>query len=87
VDYIPQQVAFLAIFGLTHISFGALLRLRSMRHLSAQQTVIIMYLEPMTSVALSILFLGEVVNLSFFVGAGLILISAGAASLQRAKRS
>lgn len=81
-EHALAQMLFIAIFGLTHVSLGALLRLRSMRHLSAQQTIIIMYIEPMMSVTLSILFLGEAVTFSFFVGAALILLSAGAASLQ-----
>ena len=82
VPNIPEQVLFLGFFGLTHMAFAPLLRLRSMRYLNAQQTIIIMYIEPMTSVLLSIVFLGEAVTVSFFIGAALILASAAAASLQ-----
>ena len=77
-----EQILYIGFFGITHVAFASLLRLRSMRELSAQQTIIIMYIEPAMSVLLSILFLGEAVTPGFFIGAALILFSAGAASLQ-----
>ena len=81
-ELIPQLL-FIGIFGLTHTALGGLLRLRAMRYLSAQQTIIIMYIEPVTSVSLAILFLGEQVTLGFFLGAGLVLFSTAVASLRR----
>jgi drug/metabolite transporter (DMT)-like permease len=81
------QMLFLAVFGLTHMALASILRLRSMRYLTAQQTIIIMYIEPVTSVLLSILFLGETVTLSFFVGALIILGAAGGASLHARRMS
>jgi drug/metabolite transporter (DMT)-like permease len=78
------QLLFIGIFGITHGAFGALLRLRSMRFLNAQQTIIIMYIEPVTSVTLSILFLGESVSVGFFAGAALVLLATTVASLRPA---
>lgn len=79
-----QQIGLLAVLGLTHTGLGSLLRLIAMRQINAQQAVIIMYFEPVLSVTLSILFLGEVVSGLFFVGAAIVLFSAVAASLYSA---
>ena len=85
VSNVLRQVMFLAIFGLTHTGFASLLRLFGMRHLNAQQSIIIMYVDPFLSVLLSILFLGEQVTITFFVGAALIIFSAISASLYSAE--
>ena len=80
-----SQIGLLALFGLTHTGLGSLLRLIAMKQITAQQSIIIMYLEPLLAVLLSILFLGETVTLEFLIGAGLILFSAGATSLHSSK--
>jgi drug/metabolite transporter (DMT)-like permease len=80
-----QQVAFIAIIGLTHTGFASLLRLVAMKQINAQQSIIIMYIEPFLAVMLSILFLGETVTLGFVMGAILILFSAGRASMYASK--
>lgn len=76
-----NEIAFLAVLGLTHTGLASLLRLLAMKKITAQQSIIIMYFEPFLSVMLSIIFLGESVTIGFFIGAGLILFSAGATSL------
>jgi drug/metabolite transporter (DMT)-like permease len=85
LENLYQQIAFIAFFGLTHTALGSMLRLIAMKQITAQQSVIIMYFEPFLSVILSILFLGETVTLGFFMGAGLILFSAGATSIHSSK--
>ncbi len=85
IENLPQEFVFLAVFGLTHTGLASMLRLLAMRQITAQQSIIIMYFEPFLSVMLSILFLGETVTIGFFIGAGLILFSAGATSLQSSK--
>lgn len=80
-----QQITFLAVIGMFFTGLPSLLRLLAMRQITAQQSIIIMYFEPFLSVMLSILFLGESVTIGFFIGAGLILFSAGATSLHSSK--
>jgi len=82
-----EQIAFLAIVGLVYTGLPSLLRLFAMKQITAQQSIIIMYFEPFLSVMLSILFLGETVTIGFFIGAGLILFSAGATSLHASQSS
>lgn len=81
VTHLGVEVAFLLGIGVFQTGFASLLRLMAMKKITAQQSVIIMYFEPFLSVMLSILFLGETVTIGFFIGAGLILFSAGATSL------
>gem|GEM_PF-2122885 len=80
-----QQIAFIAVLGLTHTGFASLLRLVAMKQITAQQSIIIMYFEPCLAVMLSILFLGETITVGFVIGAVLILFSAGAASIYASK--
>ncbi len=79
------ELAFLIVVGVIQTGIGSLLRLIAMKQITAQQSVIIMYFEPFLSVMLSILFLGETVTVGFFIGAGLILFSAGATSIHSSK--
>ncbi len=76
------QLAYIGFFGLTHVALAFVLKLNALKHITAQQVVIIAYLEPVTSVALSIIFLKETINLGYIIGAILILGSAIAAGLQ-----
>jgi len=85
VVQLEREVLFLIVFGLTHTGLASMLRLLAMKKITAQQSVIIMYFEPFLSVMLSIIFLGESVTISFFIGAGLILFSAGATSLRASR--
>lgn len=80
-----QQIVFIAVIGLTHTAFASLLRLVAMKQITAQQSIIIMYIEPFLAVMLSILFLGETITLGFVMGAMLILFSAGRASMYASK--
>lgn len=81
-----NQFLFIGIFGITHVSIAFILRLNALRNITAQQAVIIGYLEPVTSVALSIVFLNESINTGFVIGAILILGSAIAAGLYSNKK-
>lgn len=85
VPNLLEQVAFLGLLGLIYTALASLLRLLAMKQITAQQSIIIMYFEPFLSVTLSIIFLGETVTIGFFIGAGLILFSAGATSLTHTK--
>ncbi len=76
-----QQIIFIAVIGLTHTGFASLLRLVAMKQINAQQSIIIMYIEPFLAVMLSIVFLEETITLGFVLGAILILFSAGRASI------
>lgn len=84
---IVSQIGFISIFGLTHVALAFILRLKAMRHITASQAVIIGYLEPITSVALSVIFLRESFNLGFVIGGALVLYAAIAAGLRSAKPS
>ena len=83
VTNLGMEIAFLLVIGVTHTGLASLLRLLAMKKITAQQSVIIMYVDPVLSVSLSILFLGETVTASFFIGAALIIFSAMASSLYR----
>lgn len=85
LENVYQQIAFIAILGLTHTALASMLRLLAMKQITAQQSIIIMYFEPFLSVMLSILFLGETITLGFVMGAILILFSAGRASIYASK--
>ena len=85
IENLTRQIALLAVFGITHTGFGSLLRLLAMRQITAQQSIIIMYVEPVLAVTLSIIFLGETITIGFLIGAVMILFAAGAASLQSKK--
>ena len=85
LENVYLQIGFIALLGLTHTAFASLLRLVAMKQITAQQSVIIMYVEPFLAVMLSILFLGETVTLGFVMGAVLILFSAGRASISASK--
>ena len=76
-----QEVAIIASLGLIYTALASLLRLVAMKQITAQQSIIIMYIEPFLAVVLSILFLGETITLGFVIGAVLILFSAGRASM------
>ncbi len=77
-----SQFSYISIFGLTHVALAFVLRLHSLKYISTQQSVIIAYLEPLTSISLSIVFLGEKVNAGFFIGAILIVGSAFVSTLK-----
>lgn len=79
------QIAFISIFGITHVALAFVLRLNALRHITAQQGVVIGYLEPVASITLSILFLKEAVSVGYVIGGVLILGSAIAAGLRTAK--
>ena len=81
VANLGAELAFLLVVGVIQTGVASLLRLMAMKKITAQQSVIIMYFEQFLSVMFSILFLGETVTIGFFIGAGLILFSAGATSL------
>lgn len=75
------QALFIGIFGLTHVALAFILRLNALKYITASQGVIIGYLEQVVSISLSILFLKEVINLGFLIGAVLIIGSAIAAGI------
>lgn len=85
IENLYHQIIFIAFVGLTHTAFASLLRLIAMKQITAQQSIIIMYFEPFLAVMLSILFLGETVTVGFFIGAVLVLFSAGRASIYSSK--
>lgn len=78
---IPAQLTYIAFFGLTHVALAFILRLNALKHITAQQGVIIGYLEPVTSISLSIIFLKETINIGYIIGSVLILASSLAAAL------
>lgn len=76
-----DQLLFIGVFGFTHVALAFILRLKALRQITAQQAVIIGYLEPVTSIALSIIFLYETINFGFVIGGIIILTSAIMSSL------
>lgn len=80
-------ILFISIFGITHVALAFILRLNALRYISAQQSVLIAYIEPTLSVFFSILFLHEKASLNFAFGAILILLSSVSANLQSTKRT
>lgn len=81
------QISYIGIFGLTHVALAFVLRLNALRYITAQQGVIIGYLEQVTSITLSIIFLKEVVSIGYVIGAILILGSAIAAGLHSSRHN
>ncbi|MFH1367075.1 MAG: DMT family transporter [Patescibacteria group bacterium] len=79
-----RQLLYIGFFGITHVALAFIFMFKALKYLNAQQSQIIGYLEPLVSVTLSILFLKELINLGYFVGASLILVAAMAASLKSA---
>ncbi len=80
INILPQ-IMFIGIFGLTHVALAFVLRLNALKYITAQQSVVISYLEPVTSVTLSVLFLREAFNLGYVIGSVLILGAAIAVGL------
>ncbi len=70
------QILFIGIFGITHVAVAFILQLNALKHITAQQAAVINYLEPLTSITLSILVLHETFNIGFIIGATLILTAA-----------
>lgn len=87
VHGLGSQVAFISIFGITHVALALVLRLNALKHMTAQQGVVIGYLEPVTSITLSILFLNESISTGYVIGSLLVLGSAIAAGLRTVKLS
>jgi drug/metabolite transporter (DMT)-like permease len=85
VGFAPA-VAYIGIFGLTHVALAFVLRLNALKHITAQQAVIIGYLEQVVSISLSILFLGEQLTAGLMIGATLIIGSAMKAGLYSVER-
>jgi drug/metabolite transporter (DMT)-like permease len=79
---ILPQMLFIGIFGLTHVALAFILRLNALKRITASQGAIIGYMEQVTSISLSILFLKETISAGFIIGAVLILGSAIAAGFQ-----
>lgn len=79
------QLAYIGIFGFTHVALAFVLRLNALRYITAQQGVIIGYLEQITSITISILFLKEQISIGYVIGAALIIGSAIAAGLHSAQ--
>lgn len=74
-----KTAALLAIVGLTHVTLASMGRLHALKSISGQHSAIIGYLEPIISVALSILFLGEKATPGFVIGSAMILGAAAGA--------
>ena len=79
-----RQLLYIGFFGLTHVALAFIFMFKALKYVTAQQSQIIGYLEPLVSVTLSILFLKELITLGYFIGASLILVAAMAASLKTA---
>ena len=81
----PQSLAWLALLGITSQSAGYLFISISLPRLPAVVTSIILLSQPVMSVALAIILLGEAPSAAQLVGVGLVIGGIGAATVPMAR--
>lgn len=81
-----KSLAVVLLLGVVNTGFGCFLYFSSLQALSAQTVSICGYLEPLSALAFSALFLGERMAPPQWVGAALILGGAAFAELYRGKK-
>ena len=64
-----------AVMGIAHSTIAPILYFRGMREVTANRAAILGYLEPVSAILLSVLFLAELVNYKIVVGGSMILFS------------
>ena len=73
IDIVPADWPFILILGLLNTGVGCYLYFSSIDHLPVQSVAILGYLEPLSAVFFSVLFLGEILEPIQMLGAVLVI--------------
>lgn len=77
------QVVLILVLGVVNTGIGCYLYFSSIGHLPVSRVAIVGYLEPLSAVVFSVIFIHEILSITQVFGAALILAGAGLSEIER----